>query len=167
MKREDIEAFYNEHHDALMADGRLVDGPYKLVFNNNKTRAGVCYFDPPKICISNVFISSHNINDDDIKDVLLHELAHAMTGPDVENPHGEEWKKFAKEIGCTGNRCSKPFVDSKKPLYLVACPKGCKLGRHRAPTKFIGKTKRCAKHSQIISVFKFCGGKYEKHIIKK
>lgn len=167
MDRRSICEFYRQKHDELLSKGKLHGGPYELKFNNNKTRAGMCLFSPPSIFISNYFVNSPRTTSKDIKDVILHELAHAMTGPYVENPHGVEWKTCAKEIGCSGDRCSKPFITLNQCNYILKCPKGCKTGRHKLPTKFVSSPKRCAKHSLKILVYKKESDKYVRYISTK
>lgn len=154
MNTYQIQAFFSQIHDKLYLEGRLSER-YTLKFNNNKTRAGVCFF-PPKCTIelSREFIAYHGTTEESIKDVVLHELAHAITGPHVSQPHGKEWKRAAKEIGCSGKRCSTTFKPDYK--YLLTCPKGCKIGRHRCTNKSV----KCVKHGNKVVIYKLHQGVY-------
>jgi predicted SprT family Zn-dependent metalloprotease len=147
-----IQVFYKYHHDKLLKEGRIPYS-YPLKFNNNKTRAGVCRYSPkPSIELSKVYINSPLVKGSDIENTILHELAHAITGPFVAEPHGSEWKAAALSIGCNAERCAPMFnVDS---LYMVSCGEGCMVRRHRKPTKFVNRVYRCKKHSKPLVVYK-------------
>lgn len=52
-----------------------------------------------------IYLNENDINRDDIKDVLIHEMAHACifnTHSNVDN-HGNEWYKFYKLLGGEGD----------------------------------------------------------------
>ena len=40
----------------------------------------------------------------EIRDTVLHEIAHALAGP--KHHHDSHWKEIAKRIGCTAERCT-------------------------------------------------------------
>ena len=46
----------------------------------------------------------HRATKKELKDTILHEIAHALVGHKVQ-AHGKIWKSKAIEIGCSGNRC--------------------------------------------------------------
>ena len=77
----------------------LID--WKLNLDNAKVRAGACFFREKKISFSRNFIK--NSNDLEIYDTILHEIAHALVGP--EHGHGIVWKNMAKRLGCSAKRC--------------------------------------------------------------
>ena len=160
----DIQHFYVVEHNKLVQSGRLTT-KYPLKFNNNKTRAGVCKYSPVScIELSKVFINSPLVKPQDIRNTILHELAHAITGPHVRDPHGEEWKEAARSIGCDAQRCSPMFnTDS---AYIVRCEGGCMARRHRKPTKFTKRVHRCKAHSKPLIVYRKCSKdrKYHKLI---
>jgi hypothetical protein len=156
-----ITAFYKEMHDQLLAAGKI-PYPYAFKFNANKSRAGVCRFGPtPVIEVSKIYIESPNITMEDIKNTILHELAHAMTGPNVPAPHGPEWKAAALSIGCDAKRCSPPFFTNH--LYVVACGAGCLARRHRKPTKFLRKSFCCKAHQKAMGVYRKVPGEENKY----
>lgn len=68
-------------------------GFYTFDFCNDKSKLGYCTEDTIKIDYY------HALNDDieDIRDTILHEIAHAIAGN--ENGHNEYWKSIAKDIG--------------------------------------------------------------------
>jgi predicted SprT family Zn-dependent metalloprotease len=143
-------AFYKRHHSALLTSG-LLSTPYAFKINNNRTRAGVCKFAPvATIEVSSFFIKSPNITTRDIENTILHELAHAVVGPHVA-AHGPEWQAAARSLGCDAKRCSPPFETDFK--YIVACGSGCKITRHRKPTKFTRHAYNCKSHGGAIKVY--------------
>ena len=63
---------------------------WTFAFDNAKTRAGLCNFTAKRISVSR-YIAQRS-DDDDIHQVLLHEVAHAIAGPDAG--HGDTWKRL-------------------------------------------------------------------------
>ena len=87
---------------------------WKLDLDNAKVRAGGCFFKEKKISFSRNFIK--NSNDTEIYDTILHEIAHALVGPN--NGHNIKWKNMAKKLGCSAKRChSLIFSDYKWIRY--------------------------------------------------
>lgn len=92
---------------------------FRFEFDNAKRRFGYCCFNPRIISLSKNLVQLNDRNI--VKNVILHEIAHALVGP--RNGHNWVWRQTAIEIGCDGNRC----YDSNKvnPVIgkLVAeCP---------------------------------------------
>ncbi len=56
----------------------------------------------------------------EIRDTLLHEIAHAIVG--VGHRHDAAWKAKAREIGCSADRCHR--VSHTIPRWVGAC--GCR-----------------------------------------
>lgn len=69
----------------------------KIEFRNHFDARGKCYANGVKITL----LLQHCMCDDveDIKNTLLHEIAHAIVG--IENGHNEAWQDKAKELGVT------------------------------------------------------------------
>ncbi len=92
---------------------------WRFKFDHSTRRAGCCNYCDKTISIS--FNLACNASDEDIRDTILHEIAHALVGR--KHNHDEAWKAKAKEIGCTGERCHRlQFVP---PRYSVACENNC------------------------------------------
>jgi predicted SprT family Zn-dependent metalloprotease len=105
-------------------------------FNNRKTMLGRCLFHRKLIELSRPYVD-HN-DEESIRDTILHEIAHALVGP--EHGHNPVWMSKALEIGATPTRCCK---DSKIPgRWQARC---CNCGRthhkHRAPKR--GRSYHC------------------------
>lgn len=71
-----------------------------------RTAGGNCNFNKRHIQIADWFIESEITKFEDIRETILHEIAHANAWlKHKESKHGPLWVKEAKLIGCTGNRC--------------------------------------------------------------
>ena len=66
------------------------------------SRAGICRHNTRIIALSVSFVLRAPW--DDIRDTLLHEVAHAIVG--AGHGHDVVWQAAARRIGCTANRCS-------------------------------------------------------------
>ena len=108
-------------------------------FDHAKSRAGLCIYNKKIISLSSHFAKVATLKE--IRNTLLHEIAHALVG----HCHGHDyvWKSKAFEIGCNAKRCyNKQFF---KPKWIVLCPNGCfKITRHRKNKRLICKSCRAA-----------------------
>ena len=71
--------------------------------------------------------------DDEIHQVLLHEVAHALAG--MGAGHGAKWRSIAKELGYDGKRTHDGSVAKELAPWLGVCPAGHEHFRFRAPTR--------------------------------
>ena len=90
-----------------------------FAFDRATKRAGSCNYTTKTITVSKEY--ALKVPDANLRNTLLHELAHAITGP--RTGHGPVWKSTAVRIGCTGDRCHAVAFSPTK--YSVACP--CKV----------------------------------------
>ena len=111
----------------LLADHGLHN--WKFGFDLAKRRAGLCNYGAKTITLSVTYCLK--ADEDDIIDTILHEIAHALAG--FKAKHGPKWKKIAKSIGCTGDRCS--YVQHSKPRWRGTCGCSDKWKRHRLSTR--------------------------------
>ena len=104
---------------------------WRLVFDNAKTRAGICRAEPREIGLSRVLAQLHNRAE--VTETVLHEIAHALVGP--AHGHDEVWQARARAIGCSGTRCLP--VDAPRPPgpWKGTCPRGHAITRHRQPIR--------------------------------
>jgi len=65
-------------------------------------RLGSCWTKEKKITLQPVFVELNEV--EAITNVILHEIAHALT---PNHGHNKFWKRKAKSIGCDGNRFNK------------------------------------------------------------
>jgi len=101
----------------LMFKFRFSDA--KTIFGTCDSHGGIISLSKP-LCLLNL-----DMLDTEIKDTILHEIAHALCdhvhGHRV-NAHGKEWKSIAKQIGCRPSRCYEESVNGVKPKYTLTCP---------------------------------------------
>lgn len=98
-------------------------------FDDSTRRAGCCNYCDRTISIA--FELARNGTDDDIRDTILHEIAHALAGR--KHNHDAVWKAKAKEIGCSGERTHR--LQFTTPRYAVACENKCWSGHAERRTK--------------------------------
>ena len=88
---------------------------WSLQLDDASCRAGSCNAALRSIGLSRLYCLRATA--EEIRETVLHEIAHALVGP--EHGHDRLWKAAARAIGCTGNRChSLDFAPSR---YLVSC----------------------------------------------
>jgi predicted SprT family Zn-dependent metalloprotease len=97
---------------------------WDLLFDYAVSRFGQCSYSQKRIALSKALVELNC--EAEVKDTVLHEIAHALT-PNAG--HGQEWKKVARSIGCSGERCySISSVIMPKGKYKTMCP-NCKKER--------------------------------------
>ena len=112
---------------------------WKFKFDHSTRRAGCCNYHDKLISIS--FELARNASADDVRDTILHEIAHALVGK--KHNHDAVWKAAAQEIGCSGERCHRLVFSP--PRYHVTCENRC--------------WKHTAERRQRRLVCRTCGGK--------
>jgi predicted SprT family Zn-dependent metalloprotease len=109
---------------------------WEFGFNSNVRRAGVCFYphrgEPGRIELS-VHFTQHN-TDDEVRDTLLHEIAHALVGPG--HGHDGVWKAKCRAIGAKPDACYGDEVEMPRGRWRATCP-GCatEFDRHRRPAR--------------------------------
>jgi predicted SprT family Zn-dependent metalloprotease len=109
-------------------------------FDNAKTRAGLCSFASHRITVSRHLASRYE--DDEIHQILLHEVAHALAGPRVG--HGPRWKAIARELGYDGKRTHDGAIADEFAPWVGTCPAGHIHYRYKRPARVLacGKCSR-------------------------
>jgi predicted SprT family Zn-dependent metalloprotease len=116
--------------DALIAlhlDPRV----WTFGFDHARTRAGLCDYRAKRISVSRHLASRYD--DDEIHQVLLHEVAHALAGP--ASGHGQRWKKIAAGLGYEGKRLHGGAIADDLATWIGTCPNGHTHYRYRKPTR--------------------------------
>jgi predicted SprT family Zn-dependent metalloprotease len=90
-------------------------GGWSFQFNDASRQAGRCDYGTRVISLSRLFCLKAPV--DEVRETILHEIAHALVGP--EHNHDSIWKTTARSIGCSGNRCHE--VDFAPSRYIVSC----------------------------------------------
>ncbi|VGO14923.1 hypothetical protein PDESU_03493 [Pontiella desulfatans] len=101
----------------LMAQHGLKGWRFK--FDHSTRRAGSCHFREKLITLA--FDLARNGTDEDIRDTILHEIAHALVGR--KHNHDATWKAKAKEIGGSGERTHR--LQFAPPRWNVTCENRC------------------------------------------
>lgn len=90
---------------------KLVEKGWIFRFDNATSRLGATRHDQKKISLSRHMASV--ATEEQVTQVLLHEIAHALLPYDVG--HGKQWKELAAKIGYTGGRTAyNPYQHPKK-----------------------------------------------------
>ena len=108
-----------------------LDASWSFDFDRARTRAGSCDFAKKRITVSRLI--AERSEDDDIHQVLLHEVAHALAGPRAG--HGPRWRSTAEGLGYVGSRLYDGPTASELAPWVGTCPNGHVVYRHRRPTR--------------------------------
>ncbi|MFI7546778.1 SprT-like domain-containing protein [Actinoplanes sp. NPDC049599] len=113
----------------LMAQHKLTG--WRLVFDNARTRAGVCRSDRKEIGLSRHLIGLYS--PEQVTETVLHEIAHALVGP--RHGHDRVWRTVAQRIGCSGRRCMPDDAPKVDGAWEGTCPAGHRTTAHRRPVR--------------------------------
>lgn len=102
----------------LMSQHGLTQAGWKFGFDNSVRRFGVC-----KYRLRSISLSKHLVrlnSDIQVKDTILHEIAHALVG--FHHHHNSIWKAKCVEIGAKPTRCySSSEVARPEGRYQANC----------------------------------------------
>ena len=108
-----------------------LDPSWSFGFDSAKRRLGACNYTDKRITISRYLVPL--LDDDEVHQTLLHEVAHAIAGPDAN--HGPRWLTIARELGYVGEaRHAGPGAVDMAP-WVGTCPAGHVLYRYRKPSR--------------------------------
>lgn len=116
--------------DALIAL-YLDPSVWSFGFDNAKKRAGLCDHSRHRITVSRYLAARWE--DDEIHQILLHEVAHAITGPRAG--HGPVWKRTADSLGYVGGTTHRGETADELAPWVGTCPNGHVFYRHRRPAR--------------------------------
>ena len=92
---------------------------WQVVFDHGRIRLGSCDYHKRRISLSRYFVRNNAASD--IKETILHEIAHALVGPG--HGHGPVWQRQAQALGIP-TRASARHVQMPEPPWNLVC-KGC------------------------------------------
>lgn len=104
---------------------------WQFGFDNAKRRAGLCNYDKQQITVSRYLAAK--FSDDEVHQILLHEVAHAMVGPGAG--HGRVWKDTAAALGYVGGTTHHGEIAHEHATWVGECPAGHAHYRFRKPTR--------------------------------
>lgn len=109
---------------------------WSFSFNKNKRRLGVCRYKKKSIELSRYFVTAND--EDTIKDIILHEIAHALVG--TGQGHNNVWKQKAVDIGCSPSRTKSVITDAPHKFFLWCnnCGQKTPIYRQRKRTAACG-----------------------------
>jgi len=118
---------------------------WRVGLDRSRRRFGRCNYLRKEITLSLALVELNN--QAEVLDTILHEIAHAIAGP--EAGHREAWKKVARSLGCSAERCYSAVRTALPPPRLVLeCPRcGAVIHRERMPRRRIACGTCCARYS--------------------
>lgn len=125
--------------EALLA--AHLDASWSFAFDNAKRRAGACDYTRKRITVSRYLAA--RFDDEENRQVLLHEVAHALAG--AKAAHGAAWKRTARALGYTGGVTHHGETATELAPWVGVCPAGHTAYRHRRATRATS----CAKCSPV------------------
>jgi predicted SprT family Zn-dependent metalloprotease len=110
-------------------------GDWKFEFDHARRRFGCCHISRKKITLSRPLTLLNE--EPEVRDTILHEIAHAMEPTDG---HGPRWRAACVRVGAKPVRCYTDAVvrsPARRPAKLVMECRVCgwALGRQRAPKR--------------------------------
>jgi SprT protein len=112
---------------------------YSFGFDRAVRRAGLCDYSRKRISLSKHLVATADL--DQIEQVLLHEIAHALVGQAAG--HGSIWKNKASEIGYRHEKIDGNQIARESAKWQGLCPGGHQHFRSRKPTRPLS-CKHCA-----------------------
>lgn len=125
---------------SLMSEWGLLDKDWLFVIDENnakgaQARMGQCRYKPQEIAVSRWVI---DLNPEPVvRDIILHEIAHAIAGEAGDKGHGEIWQAVCAIVGC--KPCEHYAIENTiQPfkMYVATCDAcGCTITKYKRPTK--------------------------------
>jgi len=110
-----------------------LDTGWSFGFDAAKTRAGLCNYSTRRITVSrHLAVRSP---DEDVEQVILHEIAHAMAGKGAG--HGPRWRATARVLGYTGARLHDGPIAHDLAPWVGDCPGGHTHYRYKRPIRIV------------------------------
>lgn len=127
----------------LMTLHGLIEQNWRFEFDRSLRRFGVCKYRGKTIGLSRALVE---LNDEfEVKDTILHEIAHALTPND--RGHGWAWRQKCIEIGARPQRCySSKEVARPKMRYQFQCVCGIVHQRTKRPPHGRRSACKCQSH---------------------
>ena len=132
--------FFRELASSEMEWHDLTRRSWTVKYDHARARAGQCRQRAKILSFSRNLIARGSPAD--MRNTLLHEIAHALAGP--MHRHDRTWRNIALRIGCDGRRCHDMKLAA--PTWTHGCSAGCwSVPRFR--------------HSRLAATCKTCGAR--------
>jgi predicted SprT family Zn-dependent metalloprotease len=130
-----------------------LDARWTFGWDNAKTRLGACHHRNHTITLSKHFTALNN--EDETRDTVLHEIAHALT-PGAN--HGPAWRAAAVRIGARPlARADGRSLVKPTPTWVAECPRcAATLWRYRRATTPVACARCCNRHN---------GGRFDRRFV--
>ena len=120
--------------DAARLAGELLEqhlpgARWTFGFDRAVRRAGACHHADRRITLSRHLVE--RADETEVRDVLLHEVAHALAGHGAG--HGPRWRAACRSIGHRGSRLHDRPIAEERATWVGACPAGHEHRRFRRP----------------------------------
>lgn len=106
-----------------------LDREWQFVFDSARARAGLCNYTDFTISLSKYIVSYHSL--DQSRQVILHEVAHALAGKSAG--HGPNWKAVAKSLGYRGEKFTGKEIAEQTARWVGQCKNGHRHYRFKSP----------------------------------
>lgn len=131
---ESMEKGTAERLARTLIEDHLPGQGWKFAWDRAVSRFGLCDYDKRTISLSlPVTVRS---DESDVRDTLLHEIAHALAGPSAK--HGPAWRAVARSIGATPVASADgPNLRPELAPWVGTCPAG-----HESPRRYFRKPRQ-------------------------
>ncbi len=133
----------------LLTQHGLTEKGWRVQLDRAKRRCGQCRYRSRVISLSEFHVKNNSI--EEVRDTILHEIAHALVGPG--HHHNHVWQAMCVRIGAKPRRLAGENVVSVKGRWTAQCL-NCQRSyyRHRRPQQLTGY--RCCACKQDITPWK-------------
>jgi RimJ/RimL family protein N-acetyltransferase/predicted SprT family Zn-dependent metalloprotease len=104
---------------------------WSFAFDSGKRRAGLCDYTNRRISLSKHLVLLHTV--DEARQVLWHEIAHALCGK--AEGHGKVWLATAKKLGYRADKFTGNKIAANTARWVGECPAGHEHFRYKRPTR--------------------------------